>query len=129
MNNFQQTTANDFARRSSPANNKKDKIWQKKRQARNGRGPGEPTGQGGTGEKEKKEAEVGGRAYIMAIRGACGHVYYVSLATGRFKFGYLREETRQDTSNMGAPKLFPALSWTELIKKNLQVRALKSYPS
>jgi hypothetical protein len=92
-------------------------------------GPGEPPGTGGTGEKEKKEAEVGGRAYIMAIRGACGHVYYVSLATGRFKFGYLREETRQDTSNMGAPKLFPALSWTELIKKNLQVRALKSYPS
>lgn len=43
-------------------------------------GPGEPTGQGGTGEKEKKEAEVGGRAYIMAIRGACGHVYYVDSA-------------------------------------------------
>jgi hypothetical protein len=38
---------------------------------------GEPTGEGGTGKKEQTEAEVGGRAYIMALRGACGHVYYV----------------------------------------------------
>ena len=45
-------------------------------------GTGEPTGTGGTAEKEKKEAEVGGRAYVMAIRGACGHVYYVSSGWG-----------------------------------------------
>ena len=47
---------------------KKGKKWE---------GAGEPTGKGGTAQKEQTEAEVGGRGRPMMIEGACGHVYWV----------------------------------------------------
>jgi hypothetical protein len=39
-------------------------------------GGGQPTGKGGEAKKEKTE-EVGGRGFVMEIRGACGHNLYV----------------------------------------------------